>query len=273
MHKLIRKRFKQVVLAITIAGITIPPLVLIVKRMTSYTSSNVNSFFTPHSVTCTMANIFSPDLKTAIQEALTVYVKQESILQFSPKACIAHLQEAFPVIKSITFSYTPPHAMHAAIEGTVPKFFINGKYILGNQPRLFAPEFFAEVDCSKLLPVSINENLIKSNLKLSARINKFVQAIPEAMFKTYAISYNTPSSIELIPHHAICNANIITDEKHFSLQAGYDAISGIFQDLCNKGLITKKIIEAKKYRPLTFDVRIGNQVIVTFNKPAIRGNG
>jgi hypothetical protein len=248
-------------------------MVLIVKRMTNYTSQNVSSFFTPQSVTCSMTHVFSPELKTAIQEALTSYVLRSSLLQFNPKDCMAYMQQAFPVIKSITFSYTPPHAMHAAITGTVPKFFVNEKYVLGDQSQLFAPELFSEVDCSQLLPITINEALIKQNFQLVKRTHKFIQTIPDTMFKTYAIAYNTPWNIELVPHRAICKTNIITDEKHFNLQASYEAISGIFQDLCTKGLVTKKMIEAQKYRPLTFDVRIGNQVIVTFNKPAIRGNG
>ena len=111
-----------------------------------------------------------------------------------------------------------------------------------------------------------------SSNAIPRHLYNFIHKLTPYHWQNFAITYHAPWNIELIPHKSICKASIIVTEHTLFNAKKITAISPIFKDLCSKGIITKKVLEAK-HCPLVFDTRIKDQVIVRCNQPAKRGRG
>jgi hypothetical protein len=265
-----KKVIKRILVGSIILGILIPSIVVVFKKITQTSVGGINQFFKPKNIRLELKNIYSKNLSAQITQFLEEQTTDKSLLEFDPEDFFQELKEQFHVIKDIEWEYEVPQTLHLTIIGTIPYCVVNDTYILGNKHRLFDPDLFDQIDTEKLPHITINNRWLGE--KINAAVYEFVHKIPSSYWGAYAITYNEPHYIELRPYKSLCRCRIFTDEKSFFEQKKYAALSGIFQDLCDHGFITQKLLQSKKI-PLAFDFRIKNEIIVKFYESIRRGRG
>ncbi|MFA5306314.1 MAG: hypothetical protein WC365_02595 [Candidatus Babeliales bacterium] len=270
MQKLmIRKLIKGSLLIIIIGGCSIPTIML-VKKLSTTSSTQLNNLFVPQTVTYELESIFDATARSAIQEFVHRTTHQKSLITFDREQFYKDLKQAFPILKRVEYEFRAPDTLHCKLVGTTPYCRINDRFILGNKRRLFPLASFSEFNQQTLPRITLNEKLLGK--KLDQSLYAFIHAIPQETWRSYQIFYKAPWEIHLIPTTAICHCRIITDQKNFFNQQKFGALSTLFKDLCDRGYITKNMLGSKGI-PLAFDFRIKDQVIVKFHEPSKRGRG
>ncbi len=271
MQKLmIRKLIKRSLLIIAIGGCSIPLTITLVKKLSITSSAQLNNLFVPRTITYELESIFDAPTRSSIQEFVHRTTHQQSLINFDREKFYKDLKHAFPLLKTVEYEFRAPDTLHCKLVGTTPYCRINNRFILGNKRRLFPLASFSEFNQQTLPCITLNEKLIGT--KLDRSVYDFIHAIPQETWHSYQIFYKAPWEIHLIPTTAICHCRIITDEKNFFNQRKFGALSTLFKDLCDRGLITKNMLSSKGI-PLAFDFRIKDQVIVKFHEPSKRGKG
>lgn len=265
-----KKIIKRIVLVTLALGIVVPCVVVFLKKCTERSVDHINQFFTPKTVRLEIKNIYSSTITQQITSFLNKQTAEQSLLDFEPDTFYQALKEKFPIVKEFEWEYEVPQTLHLTIVGTIPYCIVNNTFVLGNKHRLFSEEVFEDTDLENLPHITIDSCWISE--KLDPMVYDFVHKIPTDYWTTYNIAYHAAHNIELIPHKAICRCRIFTDEKSFFEKRKFDALSGLFQDLCDHGFITTKMLQSKK-TPLAFDFRIKNEIIVKFYESIRRGRG
>lgn len=270
MRLLSNKRLvRRIIIAVATLGLGIPAAVVVVKKVTSYTTNRIGQIFTPNVVTFEITNITNPDVSQAIMKFITKRTTQENLLHFDADQFFNALKKHFTIIKKVELHLKPPDTLHLTIVGHTPCARINNEVVLGDDNHLIAETFFDEQTMQTLPTITVNPHLLKQKT-MSKRVATFIHAITPDQWATYDITYHAPWQIDAIPHQSICRCRLITDEKSFFEEHKFTAMSSIFKDLCADGLISKKMLQSKGV-PLGLDLRIKNQIIVQFYEPIRRG--
>jgi hypothetical protein len=266
----VSKRVKRTILMLIMVGIGISSVVVFIKKASTTSSNSIQDFFIPRIITYELSSVFDASLRSAIQKFIESRIHQKSLLVFDRSKFYKDLKHNFPVVKSVEYEFRPPETLHCKIVGTIPFCRINNNLILGNKRRLFSGSIFSEIDQQSLPNLTIDERWLGK--RLSQPLYHFIHSITQEQWAGYHIAYYAPWNIHLLPHTSICHCRIITDEHNFFNQQKFGALSSIFKDLCDRGLISKKMLSSKGV-PLAFDFRIKNQVIVKFHESFKRGKG
>lgn len=275
----IKKSIKRFLVAGILVSIGLPVIIIGGKKLFFYSSSQVHTFFTPEQTTLIIKGIENKELRKHVERFITKHIIKKSLLSTSPSKLIIMLQEAFPVIKTVTYQYQPPKTIVFTLEGTKPACLINDQLVMGDHFSLIDKKSFTDEILVSLPKITIEKKWLASapifhatTAPMPRHLYNFIHKITPYVWQHFAITYRAPWHIELIPYKSICKARILTTELSFFDTKKMSAISNIFKDLCSQGIVTKKVLEAK-HCPLIFDTRIKNQIIVRCNQPAKRGRG
>ncbi|MFA6263368.1 MAG: hypothetical protein WCW33_02675 [Candidatus Babeliales bacterium] len=264
------KYFKRSIVVAIIMIIIIPSLVLLIKKASIVSSSSIQELFVPRVITYELNSVFDASLRISIQKFIESRINKKSLLAFDRAMFYKELKHHFPIIKSIEYELRPSEVLHCNIVGVTPLCRINECFILGNKRRLFPCSLFSEINQEALPNVVMDRRWLGK--KISPHLYYVIHSITKEQWASYHIAYYAPWNIQLMPRTSICRCRIITDEHNLFNQQKFGALSSIFNDLCNRGLISKKMLGSKGV-PLAFDFRIKNQVIVQFHESSKRGRG
>ena len=266
----VKKLAKRILIAGMLLGMAVPVAYVALKHVAMRSALHVHALFTPEQVAVNITDLFHPDLQGAIQAFVQERTMGGSLLSLDPKAFIQQLQDTFPIIKSVNYRYLPPKTIAFDIQGTQPLCVVNDNFVVGNQLALLDKSFFDAPTLAGLKQIRIDTKLLK--IGLPKRVYAFVHKLTDYHWQTFSISYHHPWHIDMTPKLSICHCTVrATDQTAFDRKK-LQQINNIFQDLCSRGVVTKKILAAHN-SPLIFDTRIKNQIIVQCNHPAKRGTG
>jgi hypothetical protein len=266
----VSKYVKRAIIVVIVMIVTVAPLAVLIKKISIVSSNSIQELFTPRMVTYELNSVFDASLRISIQKFIESRIHQKSLLAFDRSTFYKELKHHFPIIKSIEYEFRSAETLHCNIVGVTPLCRINGCFILGNKRRLFHCSLFSEMNQESLPNVVVDERWLGK--KISSNLYHFLHSINKEQWATYYMAYYAPWNIHLVPRTSICHCRIVTDEYNFFNQQKFGALSSIFNDLCNRGLISKKMLGSKGV-PLAFDFRIKNQVIVQFHESSKRGRG
>ncbi len=267
----VKKSIKRFLIASILVGVSLPVIVVGGKKIFFYWSEQMHTFFTPEEVSITMIGPENSDLISKINYFTQQQIIKKSLLTTSPEILVALLQKTFPAIKKITYEYQPPKTILFTVEGTKPTCLVNGNFVIGDQPKLLNKTDFNANSLTNLPSITIDKRWLTDNL-VRPSLYSLINRLTTKQWTTFAISYHAPWLLELAPYKSVCKTAILATEHSLFETKKFDAISSIFQDLCARGIITKKVLEAKNCS-LLFDTRIKDQIIVRCNQPAKRGRG
>lgn len=265
------KRYYKSILSIIALGVGIPAAYILVSSTRNLAQKTHAALFTPTSFDITFHSFYNPEHTRVIEHKIKQQFSKQAMSIQDAEAFERKLKSAHPYVKSLKINLAPPSTLIATITGVQPRYYVNNKYILGDLPELFSQDLFPQINVEKLEHVVIDEKILK-NKTLPKVAFKLLSGLQPETTKDYDVTYFSHNKIVLKPKKALCRCDIITNTKNFFNHKKLDALSCVFQDLCNKGLITKKYLEAKN-TPLAFDLRVSDQIIVRFFKPATRGKG
>lgn len=251
-------------------GIALPSAAVMVKKTFDYYAGHAHAFFTPKKVSCTVSNVSCQKTHNQIIQFVHTKTSQDSLLNFDRVAFYNNLKQQFPIIKSLDWRFSISQTLQLHVRGTTPYCIINNEFVLGDKKKLFSKDFFQESHLATLPHIKINQPL--DHEKINTAVYNFVHKISPEMWQQFDIIYHTSSNIELVPHQSICKCRIITDEETFFQRPKFNALSAIFNDLCQQGFITKRILKSQTI-PLAFDFRIKDQIIIKFYDSRGRGKG
>jgi hypothetical protein len=266
----VSKYLRRLIVVVIIVIITVPSLVLLIKKASIASSNSIRELFIPRVITYELNSVFDASLRISIQKFIESRIHQKSLLSFDRATFYKELKHHFPIIKSIEYEFRPSETLHCNIVGVTPLCRINECFVLGNKRRLFPCSLFSEINQESLPSVVMDKRWLGK--KISPHLYCFIHSITQEQWASYHIAYYAPWNIHLVPCTSICRCRIITDEHNLFNQQKFGALSSIFNDLCNRGLISKKMLGSKGV-PLSFDFRIKNQIIVQFHESSKRGRG
>lgn len=267
----IKKSIKRFLIASILVGVSFPVIVVGGRKIFFYWSEQVHTFFTPEEAVITMLGPENSGLISTINLFVQRQIIKKSLLTTSPEILVALLQKAFPAIKKITYEYQPPKTIIFTLEGTQPICLVNGNFVIGNQPKLLNKTDFNPEHLAALPSITIDQRWLTDNV-VRQSLYHLINRLTAQQWATFAITYHAPWHLELVPYKSVCKTAILATERSLFETKKFAAISSIFQDLCARGIVTKKVLEAKNC-PLLFDTRIKDQIIVRCNQPAKRGEG
>jgi hypothetical protein len=270
MKRMIKKSVRRYLVCIILVGVGLPAIIVAGKRIFSFSSHGVHSFFSPEECTVALHDFYCSTLSDKIKEYIAQNTTRQSLLSLEPALFIAHLKKNFPVIKKASYRFIPPKTIAFEVIGTKPLCLANKEAVIGNQRNLLPLATFDEATLAKLPVITINRAYAQK--KISRELQAFLHKLPQKTWDTFAINYQHPWEIELIPHQAVCNAKIIASEESIFDAEQFAAIADVFKDLCRRNIVTTRVLVAKNY-PLTFDTRIKKYITVRCNYPAKRGRG
>lgn len=266
-----KKALKRYVVLFLLLVIIVPPLVIVTRKIISSTSLSINSIFVPRQISCTFINISSEATKQQIKNIVQSTLTRESLIHFDANQFYKTLEQQFPIIKTMVWKFQAPNTLALTITGAKPIFLINNTSVMGNKKHLIPPSFFDQNIVAQLPQICVEQNWINNN-HINIDAYKVIRKLTNYLWTTYKITFHNTSNIELAPFQSICPCNIIADYKTLFDKKRFESLSPLFQDLQNRGLITKKMLSAKG-PALAFDMRIKNQIIVKFYEPIKRGMG
>lgn len=255
----LRKMLKRILVASTLVGLVVPVLYVAGRHVYNASTKQVQQLFTPKNVQLTITDVANPILQSSIQNYVTSYTTQDSLLNLDPARFVAELQTRFPVIKKITYTYVPPQTIALNITGTKPLCVVNNRFIVGNQEKVLALNTFAPDITAALPRITIDQKLLAKGLP--ARTYRWLEQLTPYHWQTFAMTYHEPWHIDLVPHQSACPCVIVASEKSSFDTKKLTSIKAIFKDLCTRGVITPKLLDGKKAR-LAYDIRIPGQIVV-----------
>ncbi len=266
----IKKSIKRFLVASILVSVGLPVIIVGCKKIVFYSSTQMHTFFTATEVSVIMHGIDNPELIKKIHHFIDHKIVKKSLLTTAPTELIIMLSDAFPVIKKITYQYQPPQTILFTLIGTKPTCLVNDHLVIGDHRTLVPKESFAAAALTGLPKITIDTCWLTNGA--SPDLHAFVHQLTPYHWDNFNIHYRAPWDIQLTPYKSICKATILATEHSIFETKKFTAIAAIFKDLCVRGIITKKVLEAKNC-PLLFDTRIQDQVIVRCNQPAKRGRG
>ena len=265
-----KKRLKRISIWTIMLGIALPSAAVMVKKTYDHYTGYAKNFFTPKNVSCTIFNVFCKKTHDQITQFVQARTSQESLLHFDRVTFYNDLKEHFPIVKSLDWRFNIAQTLELHIIGTTPYCIVNNHHVLGDKKRLFSKSFFQDAHLETLPNITIHQPIESDDV--STQVYNFVHKISPETWQQFTISYHSQSTIELIPRQSICKCRIITDQTTFFQKNKFNALSAIFSDLCQQGLITKRMLKSQTI-PLAFDFRIKDQIIIKFHDPRGRGKG
>lgn len=271
MLKMVTKRLlKRLVIVVIVIGIALPSCIIIAKNIYTYYKNRMHQMFVPKKASCVIKNIFSRDLEEEIRAFVQDQTAEKSLLSFKPQDFYRQLKQQFNAIKTLEWAFVPPQTLLLTIIGQKPTCIINQEWVLGETNELLSKDHFVHYDMTLLDNIWVDQTWIETDL--DKKVAQFIKTIPFQRFSKNSIYYHNPWEIHVIPDQSICKCRIIVDEKNLFAQKKFDALSAIFQNLCQRGLISNKTLQSNG-TPIAFDLRVKNQIIVKFFEPLRRGRG
>lgn len=263
------KALRHLIVIVAATGVILPAGFIMIKKVYSSSLETVTQSLTPESVTIDISNVYSSTLKAEI----TTFIKQHAqtqALSFVPTAFNRNFKRTFPSIKTVEWTFTPKRELIFKVVGQQPQFVVNNRFVATDQRTLAPCELFCEYKLDSLPALTIDASWCKK--KLARRVYSFLTKIEPATFQSFFISYHKPSKIKLVPKKNLYPFFLLADEKSFFDHKKYAALNSIFADLGAKGLINKKIVQAKQPL-LAFDLRFEKTITVKFFDSFKRGTG
>jgi hypothetical protein len=267
----IKKSFKRYLVAGVLLLTSFPIMVMTGKKIYFYWSEQMHTFFTPEEARIILLTAENNILEEKITTFVQQHIIKKSLLTNSPEILSTLLQKNFPAIKKITYEYQPPKTILFHLEGTKPTCLVNENLVIGDQAVVLDQSNFCPEALAGLPKIVINQQWLANKIVLPSLYTLLHRLSPE-QWARFRFTYHAPWLIEAVPLKSIVKTAILATEHSLFEPKKFDAISTIFQDLCSRGIITKKVLEAKN-RPFLFDTRIKDQVIVRCNQPTKKGRG
>jgi len=164
--------------------------------------------------------------------------------------------KTFPVVKRVSWATYLPGQLHCRVTGVRPTFYINKKYVAGNNGKLYKPSDFS-VDKGTVPHITISKDWLTTNVFSS--VHSFFEKLPKHLYSSYHITYHDPYSIALapvgndaLPHRCIC----LVDEQSVPRLCIPNELMQLCQDLKKRSKdkqVNKKIC--------LFDFRFDNRII------------
>ena len=143
LHKVTSRLLKRLILVIIAAGLTIPVLVVFVKKLAVVSTAQVEHVFKPDAVALTINTIFSGQLHAGIQKFVHTQCGSDTVLSFDSEAFYSKLKGRFPIVHDMDFVFGADKVLKLTINGTTPFCRVNETLVLGNKKRLFEQALFA----------------------------------------------------------------------------------------------------------------------------------
>ncbi len=239
-------------------GLAIPALFVSTKNIYLVFQNHIHYFFTPNKVECIISNIKNQTLVNEIENYINLNIPKD-LLSLDQKEFYKKVKHAYPIIKSIEFSFLISKTLQIKVHGVTPWCLINDQYVLANKKRLFSKELFDSEELKNLKALNIDEKML--DLKITAQTNDLLQKIPLDIWRYFSVILHSPLKIELTPRTSPCKCHIITDTLSIHEKNKFAMLGSIFIDLCKRGCVTKKMVNAKTPQ-FAFDFRMKDQIIV-----------
>ena len=270
MNMPIKKSAKRLLVISILVSVGLPAIIVGTKKAFFFSSKHVHAFFTPKEASVTLVAFYHKDLEAKISRYISQHTTANSLLNFDPASFANKLKVAFPAIKTVTYHYQPPQTIAFRIEGTTPRCVVNNTFVIGDQQQLLATTDFDPSTLSALPSLSVEPQW--TTKAIPPCLYEFVQHLQPEIWQQFSIHYHAPWQIVLTPKLSPCHASVIATAANLHGTKHLAALPDIFQDLCARGMITKNVLQAK-HCPLTFDIRLKDQIIVRYNHPVKRGRG
>lgn len=267
---MIKKGLRRMIIGMTLLCVCLPSLFFLVKRALNSSRQQVDAFFTPKQVVYEICLIDNEEIKQQIDAHIKSKTTAKSLLAFDPQLFYKELKQKFLLVKTVEVKYLVPHTLSLKVIGVTPKFVVNDTYVIGDKKRIFAKELFTDGCLDNLPRLTLDKRWLTK--KLDQGLYDFLNKIPAATWQQYDITFYEWTNIHLAPHKSVCKCRIVVDEKSFFEQRKFDLLGVVFKDLCERGTITKKVLDSQKTQ-LAFDFRIKNEIIVKYYGALRRGRG
>lgn len=263
--KKLKKIIRRSLLLAVFCALSIPVIIKGVQSIASAWQERIEPLFKPAQVICQIHNIYSTELVHSLQAAVQEYAADRLIVHFKPEELYAKLKEQFKAVRTINYELLAPKTVKIIVEGAMPRFVVNDHFVIGSGRSLLTASDFQDFNLDQLPHVTVAS--MWCSQKLAVQAYDFIQKVPYDMWNQFAISFNNPSSITLVPEKSACPCKIVVDAASCFDAHKFEKINVVFNDLVKKELITSRLVASKECNIL-FDIRFDNRIYVKFlNRP------
>lgn len=216
--------------------------------------------FVSQSIALNFKHIYSGEHHNRLEHFVQSEVAMIKYSDFDPIKFYTNLKQNFKFVKKTFWNRDDLNSCSLTIEGVVPVFRINKKFILGNKRRLFLQEIFSDFDLNSLRQVDINPSLCLP--KLPIQVWKFLKKIPNSYWDRYTVTYLKSCNIFLDRnskdqmYRFIVNEDLLFNEKNMEL-AGM-----LYKDFVDKKGLLRYRKKSTQNKRLVYDMRFRNCVCV-----------
>ncbi len=145
------------------------------------------------------------------------------------------LVAAFPLIAKTSWSRMVPECLTCTVEGAQARFFVNKRYIIGDNGVLYPVRLFPQISVTLPRIVIADEWLASEAL---CQPYSFLMQFSPAFFNVFNVTYHNPNMIVIwpkealdLPHHCVC----IVDQRTVSLLPDTVTLMSLCQGLKEDG--------------------------------------
>lgn len=220
-------------------------------------------FYVPQQVQATylFEHLHAPLLREAVQKTIAEFLANSS-KHILCKTLFDQLKILHPYIEKVALAYDKNQQLIITIAGSQPTHVVNNDFVITTNHAVVPIRLFTDVDLGTIPHIIIANSLI--NKTIDAKLHAFLNTIPEALFQSFSIDYQSPSTITLTPKES-SNYRLLAHEETFKDQRKIDASQKIFHD----STMRKK---AKKTQEWLLDLRFSNRIIVSLTSKKPRGD-
>ncbi|MBD3272758.1 hypothetical protein GF385_00190 [Candidatus Dependentiae bacterium] len=256
------KKIKLVIIFFATLSLLFFLIVPLSKRVFFCISDKTLKFLRPDNIVLSLDNIYSDKLKNKITAFVLSYFKEHTIDKLNLLDFDFELKNKFNLIKKIEWDFSLPGSAKLKLIGKEPVCFLNKKYILTDHKDLFKTKYF------KNFKIDISKDFYTSKRKISDNLFKFLNKIPDNIWRDYELSYKNKFNIKLIPklNKIPVYKRLLSTRNNFCNENKLLKANMLFEHLYNNN----KLFLSKKY---LLDLRFDKKIILRRENEINRGMG
>ncbi len=268
-EKRTRRGVRIVFFLLVTLGVLLPALISVSKRSFYGGVRVFIHAMRPEKIVCQFKDIYSPDVRVGLVAFLKEYAQDNSIWAFQKDLFCQQLKQKFSIIKSIECHIEGGNNVIVSIEGVIPQYLVNNKFILGDTKRLYSLDYFKTFICDRLANIRVPENLC--NPEKESPVYDFLCCMPRRYVEQFDVSYLKSSCICLQPKACDAKYMVIVDEASLFDDVKINRCSKIFDDIVQRGMLSKKTQASKGGNAIVLDLRFPGRIVVKFKDSLKRG--
>lgn len=243
-------------------GVLLPSLISVSRRCFNNGKRVFIHAMRPEKIICQLKDIYSPGVRENLVAFLKKYAQDNSIWAFQKDLFCQQLKQKFSVIKSIECHIEGGNNVVVSIDGVVPQYLVNNKFILGDTKRLYSLDYFKKFACDRLANIQIPE--ILCNQEKESPIYDFLCCMPHRCVEQFDVLYLKSTCICLKPKALDAKYMVIVDEESLFDDTKINRCPKIFDDIAQRGMLSKKIQASNAGNAVVLDLRFPGRIVVKF---------